>query len=120
MTTVNLTMLSAETWNCSKCTFSNHNNNKCEMCGNINTMKNESKSNIWRCAQCTFENSIDHQQCQICKCSRDEEKTYKVNKRPKDDSSDDTTKDVDYAMKNPVVLIICVGEYEKEKDLQGA
>eukprot|EP01084_Bolivina_argentea_P135958 239487_1 len=52
--------------------------------------------------------------------------TYKINKRPKDDSSDDeqyvddTTKDVDYTMKNAVVLIICVGEYEKEKDLQGA
>eukprot|EP01084_Bolivina_argentea_P069753 126852_1 len=53
--------------------------------------------------------------------------TYEIYKRPKDDlSSDDehyvdaTTKDVDYTMQNPVVLIICVGEYEKLKNLQGA
>eukprot|EP01084_Bolivina_argentea_P082813 149949_1 len=67
---------STKTWNCSKCTFSNHiNNTKCKMCGNtINTMKNEAKSNIWTCHQCRFDNSIHNQQCKMCKCSRYEEK----------------------------------------------
>eukprot|EP01084_Bolivina_argentea_P005830 11000_1 len=91
-------MLSTETWNCSKCTFSNHvNNKKCEMCGNPNTMENKSKSNIWTCPQCTFDNSVDYQQCKMCKCSRHEEKAnddndslkHEIKHQYEDNQSDD-------------------------------